>query len=155
MAAAAIPSPGPPLTWETAQLLLERWLQEVTDREVSHRNSAKKRRYPSWILGVLSTVLNSAVGVSFFTAWQQQLGTVSTDGKTWILAITFSAAICSALLTTLRLPERSDRHLNVANECHSIRIEIEYHLACPPVLTDLRGILEALKTRIAALGVDD
>lgn len=156
---APAPSPAPsssaPVSWDSAEPLLKSWLTEVTNRENSHRDSAKKRRYPAWILGAISTILNSAVGISFFTAWQQKLDTVDAGARVWILTISFSAAICSALLTTLRLSERSERHLILANECHSLRIEMGYHIACPPASTDLRKILESLRTRMAALGVDD
>jgi hypothetical protein len=148
-----VPNPSEavsPPTWSKASEQLQEWLDEVTKREISHRESARTRRYPNWVLGVLSAMLNGAAGVSFFTAWQKQPN-LSPLARRWIIGITFGAAICSALITALHLGERSERHLKLANECHALRIEISYLLRFPPQQSQLEQKLSPIKDRVAAL----
>lgn len=151
------PPPASPstLSWDSANTLLNTWLNEVKKREESHRKSGRRRRYPAWILGGLTSGLSAATGVSFFVAWQNTIQEVGPGLRLTILIVTFGSAICTALISALRLAERGSRHLELADESRSIRVAIEYYIACPPDPNDLREIMDSLKNRVAALGTDD
>jgi hypothetical protein len=146
----AVPQP----TWSKASEQLQEWLDEVTKREISHRESGQWRRYPNWFLSVVSAILNAVVGAGFFVAWQKQTD-LSPKTRTAVIVITVLAVVFSAAITALHLGERGERHLRLANECHALRIEISYLLRFPPQQSQLEQKLSPIKDRVAALGTDD
>jgi hypothetical protein len=146
--AAPDPSHGTQIEWNSVKALLENWRPVLVARAASHRKSSKVRRTSAWLLGASAVILTTLVSGATAFAQATQIGS-------GLALLSLMATIVTSVSSFLRLGERAERHITLANQCHSLVVEIDFLLAAPTTGDRLRAEVNSIKDRVTALGVDD